>query len=824
MGLKKKDWLIFGGGLGFVAILAVSFSLAFPAYWPYEMTGLLSTGILLSCFVFLPKVFKDASTKGLNNKAFSKVFAFFTTKENQTRFLYRCAAIILFLLFVFRFECGFDYLGIVTKLVSDFMAPWQVAISAIMVCLWTAALLFIVLAQFFRSEMMIGIEKWVGGFLFLVMAVSFPLEINGVCGNVALNGFNYRGLLMGVEFGIGAALLIKDWILFPSVRVNRSLAYGIVVALALMLMTSIWDYLPQNLFGTFVQNISSPIEFSVTHRLIIGLCFVVPVVDFLLLYPFDLAHKRAFLIFVSLNILFSYLSWSGGSEARYLIYTHLYTLPLHLCNTAMYIMPICLVFMWIGLFYFTMFINVLGAFLAIMMPNYGNTLSILDPRIFQFFNNHIYAFMMPVLIILLGVFNRPKWKYFGYSMIGFVVYFALVSSLNTYFNATIDINGVATARHPTDFFFIGSDYVASKVADHGGKWAENLFDFNTRWVGSDGYTYTIRIPYLVSYFLVYVLLALGMWYLYEILFSGVDSLIMLHERRQTYQASQLQFQKLEQQRRNDMPNKENEGIDHSPRLTISHFTKRYGTAKTNAVTDFSLDIGGGKIYGFLGKNGAGKSTIIKAVVGMHGFNSGSISVCGYDIEHQPVQAKEEIGFVPDNYALYETLTGRQYINYMADIYGVTNEERSERLPKLLQRLEMGSHFDDQMKTYSHGMKQKITIIGALIHNPKIWILDEPMTGVDPNSIFEIKECMREHAKNGNIVFFSSHLIDVIKNLCDEIIIIKHGKLIMTSSMEELKKHDVDLETLFLEKTADTEEEAKVLLNEEEASSSIAEKK
>ena len=209
---------------------------------------------------------------------------------------------------------------------------------------------------------------------------------------------------------------------------------------------------------------------------------------------------------------------------------------------------------------------------------------------------------------------------------------------------------------------------------------------------------------------------------------------------------------------------------------------------------------------------------------MHGFNSGSISVCGYDIEHQPVQAKEEIGFVPDNYALYETLTGRQYINYMADIYGVTNEERSERLPKLLQRLEMGSHFDDQMKTYSHGMKQKITIIGALIHNPKIWILDEPMTGVDPNSIFEIKECMREHAKNGNIVFFSSHLIDVIKNLCDEIIIIKHGKLIMTSSMEELKKHDVDLETLFLEKTADTEEEAKVLLNEEEASSSIAEKK
>ena len=188
--------------------------------------------------------------------------------------------------------------------------------------------------------------------------------------------------------------------------------------------------------------------------------------------------------------------------------------------------------------------------------------------------------------------------------------------------------------------------------------------------------------------------------------------------------------------------------------------------------------------------------------------------CGYDIEHQPIEAKECIGFVPDHYALYENLTGRQYISYIADLYGVSKEDRETRLVDLLDRLGMKAAFDKQMKTYSHGMKQKITIIGALIHNPKIWILDEPMTGVDPNSIFEIKECMREHAKKGNIVFFSSHLIDVVNNLCDEVIIIRHGDFVLSANIQDLKDKHIDLETLFLEKTADSTEEAEKFIEEE----------
>jgi ABC-2 type transport system ATP-binding protein len=199
---------------------------------------------------------------------------------------------------------------------------------------------------------------------------------------------------------------------------------------------------------------------------------------------------------------------------------------------------------------------------------------------------------------------------------------------------------------------------------------------------------------------------------------------------------------------------------------------------------------------------------------MHGFDEGTITVCGYDVTYERNKAKEQIGFVPDNYALYETMTGRQYINYISDVFSIPTPEKTARLNELLDRLDMRAHFDKQMKTYSHGMKQKITIIGALIHDPKIWILDEPMTGVDPNSVFQIKELMRERAKRGDIVFFSSHLIDIVQSLCDEIIIIRHGDLVMRSSLSKLEEDGVDLEKLFLEKTADSQEEAETILAEE----------
>ena len=248
-------------------------------------------------------------------------------------------------------------------------------------------------------------------------------------------------------------------------------------------------------------------------------------------------------------------------------------------------------------------------------------------------------------------------------------------------------------------------------------------------------------------------------------------------------------------------------------LIISHLSKRYPGSENFAVTDFSMSLTGGKIYGFLGKNGAGKSTIIKSIVGLHGFEEGTIEVCGYDISKQPTQAKTMIGYVPDNYALYENLTGRQYVSYIADLYEVSQDKRDEILPGLLAKLEMEKRFEMPMKTYSHGMKQKITIIAALIHEPKIWILDEPMTGLDPNSIFQIKELMREHASKGNIVFFSSHIIDVVQNLCSEVLIIRKGEFIERDSLADLKQKGIDLEELFLRLTADDMAQAEAILEE-----------
>ena len=547
------------------------------------------------------------------------------------------------------------------------------------------------------------------------------------------------------------------------------------------------------LFQESYLNIPTPIDLNYTHRIMIYLAFILPVIYFVLLYKFDIPHRRAFLTFISFMALFSYIA-----IRRYETWSSVGALPLHLCNTAMYIIPLTLVFKSHKVFYFTMFINVIGAFLALLMPNYDIN-GIFSSYTIEFFINHLYAFFMPILIVLLGVYERPKTKYFMYSMIGFFLYFVLCVTLNTIYGS--------------NFFFLNDDFIVSKL----GSWAEDIFrDFYFS-VEVNGSLVEIRYLYLIIFYLIYVVLALFMWFIYEILFKGVDSLTSLYEKNVKYNQNKLNFIKLQKEKGVDMNKINYKEIQNKPAtLDIIHLKKKYGKNDFYTIKDFSLHLEGGKIYGFLGKNGAGKSTIIKSIVGMHTFDGGEIKACGFDVVYQEVEAKSCIGFVPDHYALYESLTGRQYINYIADLYDVSLEDRNTRLEELLNKLELKDKFDKQIRTYSHGMKQKLTIIGALIHNPKIWILDEPMTGVDPNSIYQIKECMKDHAKKGNIVFFSSHLIDVVKNLCDEVIIIKHGDFIMRDSVENLNKNNVDLEKLFLEMTADDKKEENKLLNELEA--------
>jgi ABC-2 type transport system ATP-binding protein len=232
-------------------------------------------------------------------------------------------------------------------------------------------------------------------------------------------------------------------------------------------------------------------------------------------------------------------------------------------------------------------------------------------------------------------------------------------------------------------------------------------------------------------------------------------------------------------------------------LKISHFSKTYGKSSVKAVDDLSLELKPGEIVAFLGHNGAGKSTTIKSIVGILPFEEGKIEICGYDLRLNPMKAKMNIGYVPDNHAVYERLTGREYINHIADLYGVSEADVAVRTADFAEKFSMAKFLDNQIKSYSHGMKQKITVMAALIHNPKLWVLDEPIMGLDPKSAYQVKEYMKEHARKGNTVFFSSHILDVVEKIADRVAIIKKGKLQGIYDVKQLLSEHDNLEELFM---------------------------
>ncbi|MBO4538965.1 MAG: ABC transporter ATP-binding protein, partial [Clostridia bacterium] len=197
-------------------------------------------------------------------------------------------------------------------------------------------------------------------------------------------------------------------------------------------------------------------------------------------------------------------------------------------------------------------------------------------------------------------------------------------------------------------------------------------------------------------------------------------------------------------------------------IEINHLSKKYSRTNTYAVKDLSLTISDGEIFGFLGPNGAGKSTTIKCITGILPYDEGTISVCGDNIKDEPLRAKRRIAYVADEHNLYEHLTGLQYINFIADIFGVGERERRERTEKYAAVFEMTEKIKERISSYSHGMKQKISIIAGLVHDPDVWILDEPLTGLDPKSSYQVKNLMKEFASQGKTVFFSSHVLDVVE--------------------------------------------------------------
>ena len=222
-----------------------------------------------------------------------------------------------------------------------------------------------------------------------------------------------------------------------------------------------------------------------------------------------------------------------------------------------------------------------------------------------------------------------------------------------------------------------------------------------------------------------------------------------------------------------------------------------------AVDDLTLTIPEGQITGFLGPNGAGKTTTIKIITGVLNADSGSITINGTNIRENPLEAKRQFGYVPDNPDMFLRLKGMEYLNFMADIYDVPDDLRKKRIQELAESFEMEAALNDQIQSYSHGMRQKIVIMGVLIHDPSVWILDEPMTGLDPKSSFTLKEMMKTHAAAGKTVFFSTHVLEVAEKLCDRVAIINKGKLLFYGTMDEMRENfrsNGSLEKIFLELT------------------------
>lgn len=230
-------------------------------------------------------------------------------------------------------------------------------------------------------------------------------------------------------------------------------------------------------------------------------------------------------------------------------------------------------------------------------------------------------------------------------------------------------------------------------------------------------------------------------------------------------------------------------------LTIEHLTKTYGDKR--AVDDLSLHIAPGEIYGFIGHNGAGKTTTIKSCCGILGFDSGEITIDGVSMKENPLACKSKLAYIPDNPDLYDFMTGIQYLNFVADIFGVPADERQKKIRELADAFEITDALAEAISSYSHGMKQKLAIISALIHSPKLIIMDEPFVGLDPKASHLLKQLMREICENGGAIFFSTHVLEVAEKLCDKIAIIKNGKLIQSGTIEEVKG-DTSLEDVFLE--------------------------
>lgn len=663
---------------------------------------------------------------------------------------------------------------------GDFMP--QTAFAAILIWLTYAAILLTAFAQFVEYPVIHYITTYFSLPVFVLGVIFFKtLAIANVGNNPSSVGLSYLPFIAAFV-ALGLALALADTVYEKKSRPELSQigsAFGTTLAAIMVVMP---PFIPQVLLGFKRYEDTKFSDFGLPHRLMLYMAVIIPLVAFHILKDKSEHVKKLCMIFCSLGVLLSYFSYYKITD-----WTSLSNLPLGICSVAIILMPLALIFNREGIFNCCLFLGVLTAFTDMLFPAVG-ALDITATESIRFWISSYYVFCVPILCSALKIFRRPSVLSLLNSLFTFGLYFLFTLFINTF----IKNYGVSS-----DYLNFQSNYLLSAFPEFTEYISKVSYAFNIGDLHFEFYPL-----YELTVYLSYTVLIIVMWFVYKILFRSWDKAEDRRLRERDYNQMKKDLKDFLGTRSPDAPMYG----DDSPKLILRKFSKKYGSNKHYSVDHVSFSVKGGEIFGFLGPNGAGKSTIIKSIVGIQTITSGTIEICGYDVDRQPIQAKLNTGFVPDHYALYENLTGREYINYIADLYDVDKESRDEAIEKYVTRFQLTHSFDNQMKTYSHGMKQKIAIMAALVHNPKVWILDEPLTGLDPNSIYEVKECMKEHAAKGNIVFFSSHIIDVVEKICDKIAIIKSGRIRAAATMAELEAKNIDLEELYLHVITSNEDE------------------
>lgn len=542
---------------------------------------------------------------------------------------------------------------------------------------------------------------------------------------------------------------------------------SIPMFVSVMLMSS-EPYLYKIVFGRIEYKVAG---FNFVHLLAIFMPIIVSVLLIKIIFYKSLNTKKLILILISISSLYSFYS-----KYSILDFKLLSNLPFHLYYLSLIPLFFAILFRIKKIFYFSYTISVIGPLWFILFPNSELSSLLFSTDNVTYFLPHIYNLVIPVLAVGINYFEKPKPKHVIISLSIFTFYYLLIIFLNTWFinfDANVDYFNLTKNSFIDSFFLVNI--------------RKNSYVINL--------TTNVKLKlYYVFYLVVYLSFIIS-----TLLFVALNSYMFGLHDSVVYMGYKMKFQK---ENKINFKEKIDDELKEKLKMSKAHvkvssFSKKYLKNDFYSVKNVSFEITEGKIVGFVGHNGAGKSTLIKSIVGIQTISEGKIEICGNDISKNPTQAKYLLGYVSDNHALYEELTAREYITFVGKLYNVHTDIINQKLVELANFFHITKDLDRQIRTFSHGMKQKISVISSLIHEPKVWVLDEPLTGLDPTSSYQLKQAIKDHAKKGNIVIFSSHIIEVVENLCDEIVIIKRGQMILNDSIKNLKNKYSDLESLYI---------------------------